>query len=73
MMGSQTRESQETSCIRSRRQYKEVDVFEMRKRIGMVFQRPNPFSKSIYDNIAFALRRHGERNKRNWMKQSKPA
>ena len=43
---------------------KEVDVFEMRKRIGMVFQRPNPFSKSIYDNIAFALRRHGERNKK---------
>ncbi|MDN6292198.1 MAG: ATP-binding cassette domain-containing protein, partial [Tetragenococcus halophilus] len=30
---------------------KEVDVFEMRKRIGMVFQQPNPFSKSIYENI----------------------
>jgi phosphate transport system ATP-binding protein len=29
----------------------EVDVYEMRKRIGMVFQRPNPFSKSIYENI----------------------
>ena len=43
---------------------KEVDVYEMRKRIGMVFQRPNPFSKSIYDNIAFALRRHGEKNKK---------
>ena len=28
------------------------------------FQRPNPFSKSIYDNIAFALRRHGEKNKK---------
>ena len=42
---------------------KEVDVYEMRKRIGMVFQRPNPFSKSIYDNIAFALRLLGEKNK----------
>lgn len=40
-----------------------VDVYEMRKRIGMVFQRPNPFSKSIYENITFALKRHGERHK----------
>ena len=42
---------------------KEVDVYEMRKHIGMVFQRPNPFSKSIYDNITFALRRHGLKDK----------
>lgn len=41
----------------------EVDVFEMRKNIGMVFQRPNPFSKSIYENIAFALKRHGLKDK----------
>ncbi len=41
----------------------EVDVYEMRKRIGMVFQRPNPFSKSIYENITFALKRHGEKDK----------
>ena len=40
------------------------DVYEMRKRIGMVFQRPNPFSKSIYDNITFALKQHGEKNKK---------
>lgn len=40
-----------------------IDVYEMRKNIGMVFQRPNPFSKSIYDNIAFALRRHGVKDK----------
>jgi len=33
-----------------------VDPVEVRRRIGMVFQRPNPFPKSIYDNIAFALR-----------------
>lgn len=38
-----------------------VDVYEMRKHIGMVFQRPNPFSKSIYENITFALKRHGQR------------
>ncbi|WP_407391108.1 phosphate ABC transporter ATP-binding protein PstB [Carnobacterium jeotgali] len=40
-----------------------IDVYEMRKNIGMVFQRPNPFSKSIYDNISFALRRHGVKDK----------
>jgi phosphate transport system ATP-binding protein len=33
-----------------------VDPVEVRRRIGMVFQRPNPFPKSIYDNVAFALR-----------------
>lgn len=41
----------------------EVDVYEMRKYIGMVFQRPNPFSKSIYDNITFALKQHGLKDK----------
>lgn len=40
-----------------------IDVYEMRKRIGMVFQRPNPFSKSIRDNITFALKQHGMRDK----------
>ncbi len=42
---------------------KNVDVYEMRKHIGMVFQRPNPFAKSIYDNITFAPRRFGEHRK----------
>ncbi|HAB15264.1 MAG TPA: phosphate ABC transporter ATP-binding protein PstB [Verrucomicrobiota bacterium] len=37
----------------------EVDVIELRKRVGMVFQRSNPFPKSIYDNIAYGLRLHG--------------
>jgi len=37
---------------------KDVDVFDLRRRIGMVFQKPNPFPKSIYDNIAYALRIH---------------
>jgi len=36
----------------------ESDVYEMRKHIGMVFQRPNPFAKSIYNNIAFAIKQH---------------
>ncbi|MGY3765304.1 phosphate ABC transporter ATP-binding protein PstB [Vagococcus vulneris] len=40
-----------------------IDVFEMRRHIGMVFQRPNPFSKSIYENITFALKRHGLKDK----------
>ena len=36
----------------------QADVYEMRKHIGMVFQRPNPFAKSIYNNIAFAIKQH---------------
>jgi phosphate transport system ATP-binding protein len=35
---------------------RDIDPIEVRRRIGMVFQRPNPFPKSIYDNIAFGLR-----------------
>jgi phosphate transport system ATP-binding protein len=38
---------------------KDVDVTEVRKRIGMVFQKPNPFPKSIFENVAFAPRLHG--------------
>lgn len=41
-----------------------VDVTEVRKRIGMVFQKPNPFPKSIYENIAYAPRLHGTRAKK---------
>jgi phosphate transport system ATP-binding protein len=36
-----------------------VDPVELRRRIGMVFQRPNPFPKSIYDNVAYGMRLHG--------------
>ncbi len=36
-----------------------VDVVELRKRVGMVFQKPNPFPKSIFDNVAYGLRVHG--------------
>src|SRR5665647_980040 len=38
------------------------DVVQLRKHIGMVFQRPNPFPKSIYENVAYGPRVHGERN-----------
>jgi phosphate transport system ATP-binding protein len=41
----------------------EVDVIELRKRVGMVFQKSNPFPKSIYDNIAYALKLHGTRSR----------
>ena len=40
-----------------------TDVVELRKRVGMVFQRPNPFPKSIFENIAFGPRAHGIRDK----------
>ena len=42
---------------------KSIDVNILRKRIGMVFQKPNPFPMSIYDNIAFGPRTHGVKNK----------
>jgi phosphate transport system ATP-binding protein len=41
----------------------DVDVIELRKRVGMVFQRSNPFPKSIFDNIAYGLRLQGVRQK----------
>lgn len=41
---------------------KEVDVVEIRKKIGMVFQKPNPFPMSIFDNIAYGPRIHGAKN-----------
>jgi len=42
----------------------EVDVIELRKRVGMVFQKSNPFPKTIYENIAYGLRIAGVRNKK---------
>jgi len=38
---------------------KEIDVYKLRRKVGMVFQKPNPFPKSIFDNVAFAPRIHG--------------
>lgn len=43
--------------------FKDVDVNQLRKRVGMVFQKPNPFPMSIYDNIAYGPRIHGIKNK----------
>lgn len=43
--------------------YSGMDVNMLRKRVGMVFQRPNPFPMSIYDNIAYGPRTHGIRSK----------
>lgn len=43
--------------------YGKMDVCELRKRVGMVFQKPNPFPMSIYDNIAFGPRTHGIKSK----------
>lgn len=43
--------------------YREMEPTVLRKRVGMVFQRPNPFPMSVYDNIAFGPRTHGIRQK----------
>lgn len=43
--------------------YGDIDINLLRKRVGMVFQKPNPFPMSVYDNIAFGPRTHGIRSK----------
>ncbi len=42
----------------------DADVFEIRKKVGMVFQKPNPFPKSIYENVAYGPKIHGISNKK---------
>lgn len=42
---------------------KKQDVTQLRRKVGMVFQRPNPFPKSIFDNVAYGIRIGGEKNK----------
>lgn len=44
--------------------YRDIDVNELRKKVGMVFQKPNPFPMSIYDNVAYGPRTHGIRKKK---------
>ena len=44
---------------------REENLYELRRSIGMVFQQPNPFHKTIYENIVFAPKRHGLRGKEN--------
>ena len=43
--------------------YKSIDVNSLRRRVGMVFQQPNPFPMTVYDNIAFGPRTHGIKNR----------
>lgn len=43
-----------------------TDVVELRKRIGMVFQKPNPFPKSISENVLYAVKRHGDQDKKEY-------
>ena len=43
--------------------FEDIDVNILRKRVGMVFQKPNPFPMSIYDNIAYGPRTHGLKKK----------
>ncbi len=43
--------------------YNDIDIIQLRKRVGMVFQQPNPFPMSIYDNIAYGPRAHGIKKK----------
>ncbi len=42
---------------------RDIDVVELRKRVGMVFQKPNPFPMSVMENVAFGPRRHGKKNR----------
>jgi len=43
---------------------KKYDIVELRKKVGMVFQKPNPFPKTIYENIIYGPKLHGEKNKK---------
>ena len=43
---------------------KEVDLIKLRKNVGMVFQRPNPFPLSVFENVAYGLRIHGQNERR---------
>lgn len=44
--------------------YKDMDALELRKRVGMVFQQPNPFPKSVYENVAYGPRINGIRDRK---------
>lgn len=49
----------------------DVDVVDLRKKVGMVFQKPNPFPKSIFENVAYGLRVHGNNDKKELEKRVK--
>ena len=48
--------------------YKDIDPIVLRRHVGMVFQQPNPFPKSVYDNVAYGPRLKGITKKRIWMR-----
>ena len=48
--------------------FNEMDAISLRTRVGMVFQQPNPFPMSIYDNVAYGPRIHGITKSLDWMK-----
>lgn len=52
-----------TICLDNQNAYTEIGVNDLRRRVGMVFQQPNPFPMSIYDNVAFGPRTHGVKNR----------
>ena len=47
-----------------------VDVVELRKRVGMIFQKSNPFPKSIFENVAYGPRINGIRDRADWTRSS---
>ena len=59
---------------RARHLRQDVDPVQLRARVGMVFQKPNPFPKSIYDNVAYGPRIHGSPQQgRDWTRLSRTA
>lgn len=48
-----------TVCVDNEDVYRNIEINQLRKKVGMVFQKPNPFPMSIYDNVAFGPRTHG--------------
>lgn len=53
-----------TLCLDGKDVYQEMDALELRKRVGMVFQQPNPFPKSVYDNVAYGPRINGIKDRK---------
>lgn len=53
-----------TLCMDGKDVYKDMDALELRKRVGMVFQQPNPFPKSVYDNVAYGPRINGIKDRK---------
>ena len=51
-------------CMDGKDVYQEMDALELRKRVGMVFQQPNPFPKSVYDNVAYGPRINGIKDRK---------